>query len=47
MEELIKIEVRDGQQLVSGRAFVSLDFKKLEEAYKAAKRIKVIARDIF
>lgn len=30
-----------------GRAFVSLDFKVLEEAYKAAKRIKVIVRDIF
>ena len=33
--------------ILFGRAFVSLDFKVLEEAYKAAKRIKVIVRDIF
>ena len=33
--------------ILFGRAFVSLDFKDLEEAYKAAKRIKVIAKDIF
>lgn len=33
--------------ILFGRPFVSLDFKDLEEAYKAAKRIKVIAKDIF
>ncbi|PHI04338.1 hypothetical protein KSU03_12315 [Fusobacterium polymorphum] len=33
--------------ILFGRPFVSLDFKDLEEAYKAAKRIGVIAKDIF
>ena len=33
--------------ILFGRSFVSLDFKDLEETYKAAKRIKVIAKDIF